>query len=264
MKPARFQDTCSILPLLKCKKFILVGDNKQLQPIKESKLSKNLNKSIFNHFIDKYPLNYSFLDTQYRMNQEISDAASSLFYDGKIKTYPPIAKQTLESLKDNFSINSDNPLTFVDTADVEYYEDGLGGGCENCEEARLVVKVVNQLIENDVDPQEIGVITPYKKHKNLIKRHLKIDEIEVDTVYSFQGKEKDVIVMSFCKSNIRHLVNRFIADPNQLNVSITRARKKLIIIGNSKTIGKSRLISQLLESVGESNTINCSIKRIET
>ncbi len=253
----------SILPLLKCKKFVLVGDNKQLQPIDKDELSEKLNNSIFNHFIDKYPSNYSFLDTQYRMNKEISDLSSNLFYEGKIKTYPKIADQTIESLKTskNIDINFNNPLTFIDTANMRYHEEGLGDGCENCKEAEIVVEVVKKLLDNGIDPHEIGVITLYKKQKNLINQYLTNNAVEVDTVYSFQGKEKEVIIMSFCKSIIG-LLNRFqkkfIADPNQLNVSITRARKKLIIIGNSKTIKQSPLIKELLETIGKSNTIKLS------
>lgn len=253
----------SILPLMKCKKFILVGDNKQLQPITKDELSEKLNKSIFNHFIEKYPFKYSFLNTQYRMNKEIADLSSNLFYDGKIRTDSSVTDQTIVSLKtsENVDINFNNPLTFIDTANMKYYEEGLGDGCENCKESKIVVDVVKRLMDNGIDPHEIGVITPYKKQKNLINQHLKTCEVEVDTVYSFQGKEKEVIIMSFCKSKIG-LLNRFqkkfIADPNQLNVSITRARKKLIIIGDSKTIKQSPLIKDLLETIGKSNTIKLS------
>lgn len=246
----------SLLPLLKCKKFILVGDNNQLQPIKEPKLSQKWNTSIFNRMIQEYPSNYSFLDTQYRMNREIADVASQMFYNGKIKTYPPIAQQTINC--EGHALNSNNPLTFIDTANAEYYEEGIGRGCENCKEARTVVHLVDLLLENRVDPAEIGIITPYKKQKALIKRYLSESRVEVDTVYRFQGKEKDVIIMSFCKSKLGRIgkfSKEFIADPNQLNVSITRARKKLIIIGDSRTLRQSQLLSKLLEMVGKENTV---------
>jgi superfamily I DNA and/or RNA helicase len=85
----------SLMTLLKCKKFILVGDHKQLQPIPEEKLKSDLNLSIFNRLISLYPENYTFLDTQYRMNQEIAELSSELFYEGKLKTHPPIVDQTL-------------------------------------------------------------------------------------------------------------------------------------------------------------------------
>ena len=105
---------------------------------------------------------------------------------------------------------------------------------------------------------EIGVITPYKKHKKAIIKYLENNEVEVNTVDGFQGREKDIIVMSFCKSKIGRLGKfnkNFIEDPTRLNVSITRARKKLIIIGNSKTLKQSRKIEEIIQSIGQENTI---------
>ena len=251
----------SLIPLSKCKKFILVGDDKQLQPIEKSNFLKELNHSIFNRLKDKYPENCTFLDTQYRMNKLISDIASNLFYDGKLQTYEAIADQTIEYQLDEETtilINPNTPLTFIDTIDAEYYENGTESGCENTHEALLVTQIINALIYNNVKPMEIGVITPYKKHKKAIIKYLENNEVEVNTVDGFQGREKDIIVMSFCKSKIGRLGKfnkNFIEDPTRLNVSITRARKKLIIIGNSKTLKQSRKIEEIIQSIGQENTI---------
>ena len=249
----------SLIPLLKCKKFILVGDDKQLQPIEKSNLLKELKLSIFNRLKDKYPENSSFLDTQYRMNKMIADMASNLFYDGKLKTFAGIADQTLEYQLDTETriiINPKTPLTFIDTDEAEYYENGIEGGCENTLEAKLVIHIVNALLDNNVKPSEIGVITPYKKHKSAIIKLLDNTTVEVNTVDGFQGREKEVIIMSFCKSKIGRLgkfSRNFIEDPTRLNVAITRARKKLVIIGNSKTLEQSKMIKEIINCIDTNN-----------
>ena len=222
----------SLIPLIKGEKFILVGDDRQLQPIEESKISGELNLSIFNRLKDQYPKNYTFLDTQYRMNQEIAEISNNLFYEGKLKTYEEIADQTLECQLDEETallVNPKTPLTFIDTQEADYHEIGVGGGCENEGEAKIVTQIVNAFLENDIDPGDMGIITPYLKHKNVLQKLLKNQEVEVDTVHAFQGREKDVIILTFCKSIIGRLdefKKRFIEKPSQLNVAVTRARKK--------------------------------------
>ena len=89
----------SLIPLMKTSKFILIGDNKQLQPIQNINSSYLLNKSIFNLLIEKYPNNFTFLNIQYRMNQEISDIASKLYYGGNLLTGEGVKNQKLKLLK---------------------------------------------------------------------------------------------------------------------------------------------------------------------
>jgi len=118
----------------------------------------------------------------------------------------------------------------------------VGTGCENRNEAKLVIKIVNMLQEG-LDTSEIGVITPYNRHKIYLQNQLNefSEGVEVETVYSFQGREKDVIIISFCNSKLGRLnkfIKKFIERPSQLNVAMTRARKKLILVGNSKKILK--------------------------
>lgn len=253
----------SLLPLLKSKKFILVGDDNQLQPIEESKLSREMNLSIFNRLISIYPNHNTFLDTQYRMNQKIADISSRMFYKGRLKTHPTIADQDIDC--DEEILNFNSPVTFLDTGSSAF-EDGVGSGCQNAKEANLVYDLTSLLLKNEVKPQEIGVITPYKKHKDHITKLLDNPEIEVDTVYRFQGREKDVILFSFCKSRIgpgNPYALRFVEKSTQLNVAITRARKKLIIIGNFETLKRSPKIRKIISLIGEENRIECAELGIE-
>jgi len=244
----------SLLPLLKCKKFVLVGDDKQLQPIKESKLSEELNLSIFNRLIGKYSEASIFLDTQYRMNRKIAYIASKLFYEGKLKTYEAIADKCLECELNSDLMDSKTPLTYIDTADLDYHEGGIGSGCENIKEAQLVAQITDDFLKNGINPEDIGIITPYNKHKANIRNHLGNNGVEVDTVYRFQGKEKDIIIMSFCNSKLgklRPFIKKFIEQPTQVNVALTRAKKKFIMVGNSETLKQSELLSSVIEMMGK-------------
>ncbi len=253
----------SLLPLLKSKKFILVGDDNQLQPIEESKLTPELNLSIFNRLISAYPEHNTFLDTQYRMNKKIADISSEMFYDGRLKTHPTVADQDIECEEKILNFNS--PVTFLDTGTLAY-EDGVGSGCQNGKEAHLINDLTSLLLKNEIEPQEIGVITPYKKHKEHITTLLDNPEIEVDTVYRFQGREKNVIIFSFCKSRIgpgNPYLLRFVEKSSQLNVAITRARKKLIIIGNYKTLKRSPKIRKIISLMGDENRLECDELGVE-
>ncbi len=250
----------ALIPLLKTNKFVLIGDNKQLQPIKNNNASYLLNKSIFNLLIEKYPNNYTFLNTQYRMNKKISDIASNLYYDNKLLTGDAVKNQKI-SLKNNkyFLLNED-VITFIDTSDVNFNEVDLAGGCCNKYESCLVLHLVDALLSNDISCEEIGIITPYRKQKNHIIKLLnkKGINIECDTIYRFQGREKDVIIISFCKSlnkSLNDFQKKFLADENQLNVSLTRSRKKLIIIGNYSMLGSAQNIKDLVNEISRENIL---------
>jgi superfamily I DNA and/or RNA helicase len=255
----------SLIPLLKTKRFVLVGDNKQLQPIEESQLSDHLNLSIFNRLLKNFPNSSTFLDTQYRMHEDIANVASKLFYEGNLKTFPNISQQTLDCNSngdDHELLNPKVPITYIDTSNLEYFEDGVGSSCENSKEADLVVMLVNMLHMEGISYNEIGIITPYRRHKINIQNQLEETQgVDVDTVYRFQGREKDVIILSFCNSKLGRLkpfLRKFIERPSQVNVALTRARKKLILVGNSKTLKESKLLWKLINLIGKENTIKCT------
>ena len=246
----------SLLPLSKCKKFILVGDNKQLQPIEEENISKEMNRSIFNRLFEKYPNASTFLSTQYRMHKTIAKIANEIFYKGKLKTSKKIAEKilNLKTGKHQF-LNPKIPIIFIDTSKVKYYEDEVGTGCSNMQEAKYVAYIVSLFIKNNIKAKDIGVVTPYVKQKLLIKSFLediKIKNVEIDTVHKFQGREKDIIIMSFAKSKkypFPQYKLKFIENETLINVSITRAKRKLILIGNSKTLCQSKLLNKIINKI---------------
>ncbi len=248
----------SLLPLLKCKKFILVGDNRQLQPIEEEDVSKEMNLSIFNRLFDMYPTASTLLTIQYRMHKTIAQIASEIFYEGKLRTSEKVAERilNLKSRKHQF-LNPKIPVIFIDTSKVGYYEDEVGSSCSNIKEAKYIAYIVSLFIRNGVKASSIGVITPYVKQKLLIKEFLKdikIKDVEVDTVHKFQGREKDIIIMSFARSkkySFPQYKLKFIENETLVNVAITRAKKKLILVGNSKTLCQSKLLSKVINKIDE-------------
>lgn len=249
----------ALIALLKTDKFILIGDDMQLQPITIS-YDSFLTKSIFNHMIDKYPNDYTFLNIQYRMNPKISDISSKLYYDNRLKSHESNNHKKLELKYDNHLLLDDSPITLIDTSNVEYYQLNTDGGCINEHEAQLIMSIIDALVSNDITCDEIGIITPYKKQKNYIIGLLENKglDIECDTIYRFQGREKDVILISFCKSSRRLLNNfqkKFLSQKNQLNVSITRARKKLIIIADKSLLDGATNTYNLFDLISQFDTI---------
>ncbi len=252
----------SLLPLLKCKKFILVGDNRQLQPIEEEDISKEMNLSIFNRLFEIYPEASTFLSTQYRMHKSIAQIANEIFYEGKLRTSEKVAERilSLKASKHQF-LNPKMPVIFIDTSKVAYYEDEVGSGCSNTKEAKYVAYIVSLFIKNRIKTKDIGVVTPYVKQKLLIEEFLKdikIKDVEVDTVHKFQGREKDIIIISFARSkkySFPQYKLKFIENETLVNVAITRAKKKLILVGNSGTLCQSKLLNNVISKIGSRNSI---------
>ncbi len=252
----------SLLPLMKCKKFILVGDNKQLQPIEEEDISKEMNLSIFNRLLEMYPEASTFLPTQYRMHKTIAQIANEIFYEGKLRTSKQAAERILNlKVGKHLFLNPKIPVVYIDTSKVAYYEDEVGSGCSNVQEAKYVAYLVSLFIKKGIKMKDIAVITPYVKQSFLVKEFLdniKIKDIEVNTVHKFQGREKDIIIMSFAKSkkySFPLYKLKFIENETLINVAITRARKKLILVGNSKTLCQSNLLKKVISKIGEKNRI---------
>lgn len=252
----------SLLPLSKCKKFILVGDNKQLQPIEEEDISKEMNLSLFNRLFEMYPHISTLLTIQYRMHKTIAQIANEIFYEGKLRTSERVAEKILSLKKSKHQfLNPKIPVAFIDTSKSEYYEEEVGSGCSNIKEAEYIAYIVSLFIKNKIKKENIGIITPYIKQKLLIEKFLediKIKNVEVNTVHKFQGREKDIIIMSFARSkkySFPQYKLKFIENETLVNVAITRAKRKLILIGNSKTLCQSKLLDKVISKIGKKNII---------
>ena len=140
------------------------------------------------------------------------------------------------------------PLQLIDTAGAGYDEElePDGESRRNPDEADVVVRKVRALLAAGLSSREIAVIAPYAAQVRLLREKLPIGGLEIDTVDGFQGREKEAVVISLVRSNEKGEIG-FLADTRRMNVALTRARRKLIVIGDSATIGGHRFYARLLE-----------------
>ncbi len=200
------------------------------------------------------------LEVQYRMSEEIAEFPSNEFYDGKLKAGENVKRQTLDDLLQPMPKNDEqegvldfvlqeNPFVFIDTVDggVEFKDKTRKGATskENEGEAQLVTDIVELLLNRGIKPEDIAVISPYDAQVGLIRKMLRVDDLEIKTVDGFQGREKEVVIVSFVRSNNYGEIG-FLKDLRRLNVSITRAKRKLVLIGDSKTLATEGCYERLV------------------
>ncbi len=250
------------IPITLAKKAIMAGDHKQLPPTILSEKAKELNQTLFSSLIERYGERIrNMLKIQYRMHEDIMNFSNHEFYDGVLEADDSVAKHTLNDLIDfesegeNWCENAiapDVPVVFVDTVDIEAGERTRKGSTskENPKEAELVESVVSRLLDTGLESVDIAVITPYDDQVDLIDRKLDLEDLEVDTVDGFQGREKETVILSLVRSNSNDNIG-FLEDVRRLNVSLTRAKRKLVIIGDSSTISGHETYSNLLDYVSE-------------
>jgi len=249
----------SIIPLVRADKFVLVGDDKQLEPIGEKDLSTALNESVFtrlkrHHEETEDVKAYTFLDTQYRMNKEIADISSEIFYDNKLITADVAFNRRLDINIDDTVLSENNSVVFIDFKGSGAYHITNGGTHYNMCEIRVIHNIVSEILQS-IKNCEIGIITPYRLQREKIKEILGdiSDLVEVDTVDRFQGREKDVIIFSFVRASGN--AGRFLNNSSRLNVAITRARKKLIILGNSDVLKTRSCTRRIFEKIERDHVV---------
>ncbi len=211
-----------LIPISKANKAVLVGDHKQLPPTIISQDAKDLSVSLFERMIGK--CRYVLLDTQYRMHPLINEFPSNTFYEGKLKSF-----DTSKRLNSPFSKN----VIFMECDGLEKRHQT---SYFNEEEAEKVKELVDKYISLGV--KDIGVISPYseqvKKLQNL--------NVEVNTIDGFQGREKDLIIISLVRTNGMG----FLKDLRRLNVALTRAMRELVVIGH-KSIAQDPTYKEFMD-----------------
>jgi len=249
--------------ILKSDRVVMGGDHQQLPPtVKSLAAAKGgLNKTLMEKEVKLWPQIVQLLTVQYRMNKDIMSFPSQWFYNGRLQAAPEAANRLVSQL--------DTPLMWIDTSensettDQQRFETRTKtGSFSNSDEARLVIHTLRDYIEM-ISPQKIeseridfGIITPYRGQARLIRRLLKMQHyfrklkrhISVGTVDGFQGQERDVIVISLVRGNANGQIG-FLRDLRRMNVAITRARMKLIIIGNVQTLSHHRFYRALAEHI---------------
>jgi ATP-dependent RNA/DNA helicase IGHMBP2 len=230
------------IPILKAQKLILAGDHLQLPPtIKSAEAAKELSITLMEKLVALHPKVVTLLQEQYRMNQTIAGFSSQEFYEGKLKAHPSVAQHTLFA--------NDKPLLFIDTAGCGFEEKREGSGLSNPEEAQFLLKhlvhytgELTAMYSPEAFPT-IGVIAPYRHQVEALKEAVTahpalqplLHAITVNTIDSFQGQERDAIYISLTRSNADSTIG-FLSELRRTNVALTRACKKLVVIGDSATL----------------------------
>ena len=243
--------------ILRADRVIMGGDHQQLPPtVKSLAAAKGgLADTLMQRVVKLWPQCVNLLTVQYRMNEDIMSFPSRWFYHNQLLAAPDVAHRQISQL--------DTPMVWLDTSALTYQEQqGRNMSLSNSQEARLVIHTLRDYIEM-LSPQKVeservdfGIITPYRGQARLIRRLLKMQHyfrklkrhITVGTVDGFQGQERDVIVISLVRDNADGNIG-FLRDLRRMNVAMTRARMKLIIVGNADTLSRHRFYRELAEHI---------------
>ena len=231
------------VPILKAERVIMAGDPFQLPPTVKSQeaASKGLSITLLEKSIKRIG-QAALLNVQYRMHESIMAFSNRKFYGNALQAHTSVANRMLhESL----------PVEFIDTAGCGFEEQAGEEGESRCnaEEVGILRKHFDQLKEAVGSSWNAAIISPYRAQVQLLQQEFASTEgVSVNTIDSFQGQERDVVYLSLVRSNDQGDIG-FLRDYRRMNVAMTRARMKLIIIGDSATLGNDRFFAELLEYV---------------
>ena len=245
----------------KCEKLILAGDHQQLPAVVKSEeaAKRGLTTTLFARLEKMHSEVFTLLTEQYRMNEKIMRWSSFQFYENRLTAHASVADRTLRDSRRNNSSRSPFylteeelfgcPLIFIDTADsLEMREarSGFGESKYNPGEAVVACKYAQFLHEHGIEANQIAVIAPYNRQINFIKESI-TPALKpcVATIDSFQGREREVVILSLTRSNAEKVIG-FLADARRLNVAVTRAKRQLFIIGDSTTLRSDPILASLI------------------
>ncbi|XP_048131750.1 regulator of nonsense transcripts 1 homolog [Rhodamnia argentea] len=244
---------CLIPLVLGAKQVVLVGDHCQLGPVIMCKKAARagLAQSLFERLVllGVKPIR---LQVQYRMHPSLSEFPSNSFYEGTLQNGVTINERQSTGIDFPWPVPNRPMFFYVQMGQEEISASGTS--YLNRTEAANVEKIVTTFLRSGVVPSQIGVITPYEGQRAYIVNYMSRNgalrqqlykEIEVASVDSFQGREKDYIILSCVRSN-EHQGIGFLNDPRRLNVALTRARYGIVILGNPKVLSKQPLWNSLL------------------
>lgn len=247
------------IAIRKAGRVVLAGDHCQLPPTVKSimALKGGLGKTLMERIVENKPETVTLLKMQYRMNEQIMKFSSEWFYNGMVESAPMVSHRGI--------LDYDIPMMWIDTAECDGKEEFVGEnfGRINRAEAEMTLQTLQQylekigkqrILEESID---VGIISPYRAQVQLLRKELRKREffrpyrhlLTVNTVDGFQGQERDIILISLVRSNDGGDIG-FLRDLRRMNVAITRARMKLIILGSSETMTSHPFYKKLYEYVG--------------
>jgi ATP-dependent RNA/DNA helicase IGHMBP2 len=250
------------IPIQYANRLVLAGDHFQLPPmvISPEAIRGGFNISLMERLLNINSGLSRLLNIQYRMHQDIMNFSSDVFYERSLQADESVRTALLSDLPQvTSSPLTDCPIHFIDTAGASYDEEQETNGDSrlNPVEAELVIKKVHELLSRGLTSDQIAIISPYSAQVKLLREKLKQLDIEIDSVDGFQGREKEVVIVSLVRSNREGEVG-FLADTRRMNVALTRARRKLIVIGDSATItshGFYQRMVEYFESIGAYHSV---------
>ena len=229
------------VPILRAERVVMAGDPYQLPPTVKSQdaASKGLTVTLLEKAIKRLS-EVGLLNVQYRMHAAIMAFSNRKFYKDELTAHESVAARTL---------GNSIPVEFIDTAGCGFEEQAgeEGDSRSNPEEIMILRKHFDQLKMEIPDPWSAAVISPYRAQVELLQQEFAgLQNVAVNTIDSFQGQERDVVYLSLVRSNEKGEIG-FLRDYRRMNVAMTRARKKLVIIGDSATLGNDRFFAEFLE-----------------
>ncbi|MGM9712817.1 MAG: AAA domain-containing protein [Prevotella sp.] len=246
------------IPIRRATRVVFAGDHCQLPPTVKSyeALREGLGVTLMERIVRQKPDAVTLLTTQYRMNDDIMRFSSEWFYHGKVESAPEVSHRSV--------LDYDIPMLWIDTADMSCREEFVGEsyGRINKTEARLTLAAL-QLYFDKVGRErilseriDVGIISPYRAQVQFLRHLIKADAwfkpyrhlISVNTVDGFQGQERDIILISLVRANDEGQIG-FLRDLRRMNVAMTRARMKLIILGDSPTMTRHPFYKRLYEYI---------------
>jgi DNA replication ATP-dependent helicase Dna2 len=260
-------------PIRMARTFILVGDHNQLPPLVQNEEARigGLDVSLFKHLSDMHPSSVVYLEHQYRMCEDVMALSNNLIYNGRLKcgSQEVAARRILiprmDSLKDyHYSpstlsrnakticlgplrgrcwirdlLDPDTRVSFINTDPLlpVSREEAKGNRIVNPTEATLCVQLVESLLSVGVPASSIGIMTHYRSQLALLKHSLRHHTgVEMHTADRFQGRDKEVVILSLVRSNESKSIGELLKDWRRINVAFTRAKTKLLVIGSKETL----------------------------
>lgn len=246
------------IPIRRASRVVFAGDHCQLPPTVKSyeAMREGLGVTLMERIVKQKPEVVTLLKMQYRMNEDIMRFSSEWFYKGQVESAPEVRNRSI--------LDYDIPMLWIDTADMACREEFVGEsyGRINKTEARLTIAALQlyfdkigkeRIIEERID---VGIISPYRSQVQFLRQMIKKDAyfkpfrhlISVNTVDGFQGQERDVIMISLVRANDEGQIG-FLRELRRMNVAITRAKMKLIILGDAPTMTHHPFYKKLYEYI---------------
>lgn len=267
-------------PLFYAQRFVLVGDHQQLPPIVQNTEARllGMDESLFKRLERKSEAVVQ-LNVQYRMNSKIMSLSNTLMYGGRLECGSERTASAMLTLPSQGSVQRElelslgrpedlawvqaaleplNPVCFLDTTQVPALETVDQGGISNQTEAALVHGIVSLLLKAGCRASDIGVIAPYRQQLKAISGLLAgpaFSSVEVNTVDKYQGRDKSVIIVSFVRSHPEGNLGELLKDWRRLNVAITRAKHKLLMVGSAPTLRRYAPLEKLLNHLTQESMV---------